>query len=222
MAARFSGPGLWGHGFARFSDKRLPQWTGDVALVVSKLREPLTWREHRKVFVNSTSDLFHEGLSDRDIDHVFAVMAICLMHERRPSHTFQVLTKRSARLMRYMTAPLSELRERIADVGAPMMADGDAGISSCTIYGALHSEGGYKRLGGRPWTGVPLDPDDFGRCYRLIQLFPQWRTRLPEVAAKHPEWARIVEHWDELAMLYEQEKPSDHCPQLYALMQVLR
>jgi protein gp37 len=67
-------------------------WTGEVRLVESVLEKPLHWRAPRRVFVNSMSDLFHEGLTDEQIEHVFAVMAAC------PQHTFQVLTKRPERM----------------------------------------------------------------------------------------------------------------------------
>ena len=53
---------------------------------------PLRWREPRIIFVNSMSDLFHEQVPVDFIQKVFATMAAC------PQHTFQILTKRSARL----------------------------------------------------------------------------------------------------------------------------
>ena len=92
MAARFSKPGQWGHGIAemRGGDHR---WTGRVEMDDAKLLLPLRWRAPRCIFVNSTSDLFHERLPDEAIDRVFAVMALC------PQHRFIVLTKRSERMM---------------------------------------------------------------------------------------------------------------------------
>jgi protein gp37 len=69
-----------------------PVWTGDVRLVPEKLDEPLRWRKPRRVFVNSMSDLFHEGVPDEFIDAVFGVMASA------QRHTFQVLTKRPDRM----------------------------------------------------------------------------------------------------------------------------
>lgn len=54
---------------------------------------PRHWKAPRTVFVNSMSDLFHEGVPAEFIARVFAVMAEC------PQHTFQVLTKRSRRLL---------------------------------------------------------------------------------------------------------------------------
>lgn len=70
-------------------------WTGEVRLDEAALLQPLKWKKARKIFVNSMSDLFHESLSDADIDRVFAVMALC------PQHTFQVLTKRAERMRAY-------------------------------------------------------------------------------------------------------------------------
>lgn len=64
----------------------------DLRLVPEKLTEPFLWRSPKLVFVNSMSDLFHEGVPDEYIEMVCRVMAIAKWH------TFQVLTKRSERL----------------------------------------------------------------------------------------------------------------------------
>jgi protein gp37 len=69
-----------------------PRWTGVVRLVPERLADPLRWRQPRRVFVNSMSDLFHESLTNEQIAAVFGVMAAC------PRHTFQVLTKRARRM----------------------------------------------------------------------------------------------------------------------------
>ena len=68
----------------------------DVTLHPDKLHKPLRWREPRRVFVCSMGDLFHEDVPDYAIDAVFATMAI------RGPHTFQVLTKRPARMRDYL------------------------------------------------------------------------------------------------------------------------
>jgi protein gp37 len=47
------------------------------------------------VFVNSMSDLFHEGVTDEQIAAVFGVMAAC------PQHRFQLLTKRPKRMLEW-------------------------------------------------------------------------------------------------------------------------
>jgi protein gp37 len=72
------------------------QWTGMVRLMpLEVLMQPFKWRRPRLVFVNSMSDLFHEGFTLEQIDQVVAVMAL---NER---HTFQVLTKRPGRTRMY-------------------------------------------------------------------------------------------------------------------------
>ena len=94
MATRFSGPGLYAEGFAKWVHGQ-PHWTGRVELIPNMLGKPLGWQEPLLIFVNSMSDLFHEALPFQDIDQVFAVMARC------PQHTFQVLTKRADRMRKY-------------------------------------------------------------------------------------------------------------------------
>jgi protein gp37 len=65
-----------------------------VTIHPDALRIPYGWREPRVVFVNSMSDLFHARVPVSFVREVFAVMA------DTPRHTYQVLTKRSHRLVR--------------------------------------------------------------------------------------------------------------------------
>jgi protein gp37 len=65
----------------------------DLRLWPDRLSLPLKWRKPRRIFVNSMSDLFHEDVPVRFVQDVFDVMA------KADWHIFQVLTKRSARLV---------------------------------------------------------------------------------------------------------------------------
>jgi protein gp37 len=65
----------------------------DLRLVPEKLLEPLHWKQPRKIFVNSMSDLFHENVPFDYIQSAFDVMVKAYWH------TFQVLTKRSDRMV---------------------------------------------------------------------------------------------------------------------------
>jgi protein gp37 len=56
------------------------------------LKEPLSWKKPKNIFVNSMSDTFHENVSDEIILNLFKIM------NDTPQHQFQVLTKRSKRL----------------------------------------------------------------------------------------------------------------------------
>ena len=72
-----------------------PNYTQGFTLSLHEavLDAPLSWRKPQMVFVNSMSDIFHEDVPSRFILRAFDVM-------RRASwHTFQVLTKRSKRLL---------------------------------------------------------------------------------------------------------------------------
>jgi len=68
----------------------------DVQTHADRLEKPLRWKKPRRVFVNSMSDLFHEDVPNEFIARVFSVMA------RATQHTFQILTKRPARMKRFI------------------------------------------------------------------------------------------------------------------------
>jgi protein gp37 len=83
----------------------------DVQLRPDKLDMPLRWKKPRRIFVNSMSDLFHDQVPDSYIARVFAMMAWA------PQHTFQVLTKRHARMRSLLnsTAFQSAVSDAIVD-----------------------------------------------------------------------------------------------------------
>lgn len=107
-----------------------PVWTGKIAVNQSTMLAPLKRKKPTMYFVNSMSDLFHESVPDEVIDRVFAVMALC------PQHTFQVLTKRSARMRAYCIS-------RFGGWGEVALTD------------AIEALGGFEQDGGGEW-GKPL------------------------------------------------------------------
>jgi protein gp37 len=90
MAARFAGPGQPYVGLIKNG-----HWNGTVRLVTEHLGDPLRWKQPRRIFVNSMSDLFHESLAFEDIASIFGIMAAS------PRHTFQILTKRPAQMLEF-------------------------------------------------------------------------------------------------------------------------
>lgn len=87
IAHRFDGTPAYPNGF-------------DVTLRPERLEQPLRWRKPRMIFVNSMSDLFHKDIPDEYIARVFAVMALARQH------TFQMLTKRPARMRSLLRSPV--------------------------------------------------------------------------------------------------------------------
>jgi protein gp37 len=70
----------------------------ELTLRPERLKQPLSWKQPRRIFVNSMSDLFHKQVPRTFIDSVFDTM------EKADWHTYQVLTKRSPLLARYLQA----------------------------------------------------------------------------------------------------------------------
>ena len=103
LAERFRGtPGhYFEHGF-------------DVELRPGKLEQPLRWSRPRRIFVNSMSDLFHPEIPDDYIARVFAVIALARQH------TFQLLTKRPARMRSLLQA--EAFRRAVDDAIAGVVA----------------------------------------------------------------------------------------------------
>jgi protein gp37 len=97
-------PRCAGHGIINASEAACPDCnqgeldpqavgaTTGVRLHPERLDQPLRWRRPRRIFVNSMSDLFHEEVPDEFVACIWAVMAAS------PQHTFQILTKRPARM----------------------------------------------------------------------------------------------------------------------------
>lgn len=160
MAARFNKPSMWGEGLATMvrtpDGKSAPRWTGEVRFNEAALDQPLRWRKRRRIFVNSTSDLFHEAVPDEWIDKVFAAMALS------PQHTFQILTKRPERMREYMAPLRRELS--VMDAAHPYYAESflrDRGKSRKLIYGhiSVDQESIWRIAWPLPnvWLGVSVE-----------------------------------------------------------------
>lgn len=104
----------------------------------------------------------------------------------------------------------------------------DTGISSKTIWavmmGAAVDPGQRCGFASHPRSltyDIPRDPADFGRCFRLLQLFPEWRSGIARMGEIFPKWKPMANHWDELEKLYNEERPSGTCPRLCERMREL-
>lgn len=91
LAERFRG--VKGHPF---------EFGFDLRLVPEKLGDPIRWSTPRRIFVNSMSDLFHDGVSDDYIEKVCRVMLAA------DWHTYQILTKRGDRMSRLLRTKLKK------------------------------------------------------------------------------------------------------------------
>jgi protein gp37 len=133
QAHRFSGPGCAYEGLTKLT-RGGPVWTGKVALVPEGLDQPLRWRKPRRIFVNSMSDLFHEGVPFDFIAAVFGVMAAT------PRHTYQVLTKRPERMREFFRWAVHQDRG----------CEGTHGLLHCIACALSYEAGHHSRSTGGP------------------------------------------------------------------------
>lgn len=122
LAARHSYAGGWGEGLAKWVERPDgtldARWTGVIQIVEKMLDAPLRWREPRRIFVNSMSDLFHDDVPEDFIWRVLAIAALC------PKHTFQILTKRPERMLKILPADESDALSKLCTALGSML-DGD-------------------------------------------------------------------------------------------------
>ncbi len=65
-----------------------PVWTGKIKLIEQALEIPLRWKKPRKIFVNSMSDLFQDGVPAEFVEAIWKTML------KADQHVYQILTKR--------------------------------------------------------------------------------------------------------------------------------
>lgn len=77
---------------------------------------------------------------------------------------------------------------------------GERGMSSIAIFHVM------DRTFDKQMTAHPHDPADFKRCYGLLKLIPEWKERLPEMKTVSRQWSNLVDHWDELTKMFEENE----------------
>jgi hypothetical protein len=82
------------------------------------------------------------------------------------------------------------------------IANGRIGLSSTTMWLCFM---GQKIEN----VSYPYDPDDFSRCYALLQVVPEWRERILELGKLSKQWKTLSENWNKLTEMFEQNKKED-------------
>ena len=195
---------------ARFSERFRgvpghPFETGfDLTVRPERLAQPLGWKRPRMIFVNSMSDLFHKDIPKSHIAAVFDTM------ERADWHVYQVLTKRSTLMMkfindRYRTRPApAHMWFGVSVENAPAasriahLQKANAGVRFLSIE-PLIAPVGRLDLHGIDWVIVggesgprsrPMDPawavDIRNQCVRarVAFFFKQWGGRSPKTGGR--------------------------------------
>jgi len=174
-----------------------------VQLHPERMEMPLHWKKPRRIFVNSTSDLFHPDVDHEFIADVFRVM------ERAVNHTFMILTKRPEEMLHWFNKynaedPLPNVwlgvsveNQAAADERIPLLLQTPAAVRflSCEpLLGPVDLEKFIiKRSWFRPFSGpinpklsTPLSGDDVIMINWVIAGGESGAGARPT----HPDWMR--------------------------------
>lgn len=93
------------------------------------------------------------------------------------------------------------------------IGNGDVGLSSKTIWNCLVGNEDIE-------IHHPHDPDDFNRCYELLEAVPEWKSELYKLKSLSTQWSNIVDSWGLLTKMLE-EDGEDNWNEMYKFMQTL-
>lgn len=111
------------------------------------------------------------------------------------------------------------------------IAYGQRGLSSEAIVITLTGESWWAGQPSRRRLDHPYDPGDFRRCVKLLEAVPVARLELWRMRAVSPEWAALVDNWEQLEALALEEVPDfmgaarangGKAPRLFSMMRQIR
>lgn len=76
------------------------------------------------------------------------------------------------------------------------IVNGETGMSSKTMWACFVGE-------PQGYPSYPHDPDDFSRCYKLLEWAPECKSRLGELSILSKQWKNLIENWAKLTEMYE-------------------
>ena len=108
------------------------------------------------------------------------------------------------------TEPIADQSKSVKDRAMWWIANGECGMSSKTMWNCFMDNKDFQ-------INHPYDPADFGRCWKLLDAIPEWKSKLYKLKPLSEAWNNLVENWDELTLFYEKKNFKD----MYLLMQKL-
>jgi len=102
----------------------------------------------------------------------------------------------------YLKQLLGNPKQTLPEKAIQWIASGDVGASSRTMWNCL--------IGNKDFViNTPFDPSDFGRCYRLLEFVPEWKSEIYKLKSLSKNWSVLVDNWDELTRMYESKSGGD-------------
>lgn len=100
--------------------------------------------------------------------------------------------------------PKSDQTKTIEERAIWWLANGETGMSSKTMVGCFMNYTNYP-------INHPYDPSDFGRCYKLLQVIPEWKSNLYMRKLKKLSipWKNLYQNWEKLTEMYEENEKKE-------------
>jgi len=140
-----------------------------------------------------------------------------------PVASVQALTEKLRQAA--LDAPPAEGMQHLSAKAQAWLKGGEQGLSSCTMFAICSGYlPDYLQDCTRP-KHYPADPDDFGRCQKLIEAVPEVaeanRQLMPTVSTV---WSALITAWTAILSCMEDESPDWRtgklsAPRTYDLMQ---
>jgi protein gp37 len=204
------------------------KWNGKTTFVLDAISKPLSWKKPRKIFVCSMSDLFHESVN------VCWIIAVFVMIKRCPQHTFQILTKRPDRALKFFQEhPFNDGLPNVwfgvtvcnqdeANKKIPVLLEIDAVVRFLSIEPMLGLIDLYR--GGFSFLEKSKSPS--GKSYQKIDWVICGGETGPEARPVHPDWILKIKNqcittdvpfffkqWGEYSPTVEWAKPNSITPE---------
>lgn len=112
------------------------------------------------------------------------------------------------------TEPVADQSKSIQEKAMFWLANGHVGMSSKTMFNCLI---GHKDFA----INHPYDPDDFSRCWKLLEAVPEWKNELHKLKPLSKQWSNLVDNWDKLTEFYENMRQVKKANGMYEFMQPL-
>lgn len=161
------------------------RWSGEITCRYEKLDLPLHWRKPRTIFVCSMSDLFHESVPFGFIRDVWIIFASARQH------TYQVLTKRPARMLEFVKLAVDFYGETFKHVHLGVSIENQAAADARrqdfeATPAAVKFVSYEPALGPVDWTG-----------WEFIDQLIFGGESGPGARPVHPDWFRNARDWAE-------------------------
>jgi hypothetical protein len=109
------------------------------------------------------------------------------------------------------TEPLADQSKDVKEKAMWWIANGHVGSSSKTMWNCLIGNSNFP-------INHPYDPDDFSRCWKLLEAVPEWKTELQKLKPLSRQWSNLVDNWDKLTEFYEDMRKVKKANGMYEFM----